>query len=78
MDAGVAGLIGALGGGIIGATEAWGAALIAFRGGRYQADQQRQSAHEQWLRQIRRDAYTSFLTTVGMLAQQLATAGPVY
>jgi hypothetical protein len=31
-------------------------------GARYQADRQGQAAHEQWLRQIRRDAYSAFLS----------------
>lgn len=61
MDAGLAGLIGALGGGIVGAAGASLAAVITFRGARYQADKQSQTAHEQWLRQIRRDAYAAFL-----------------
>lgn len=58
----MAGLIGALGGGIIGGAGASVAALIAFRGARYQADQQRRGTHEQWLRQMRREAYGGFLT----------------
>ncbi|MFE4612680.1 hypothetical protein ACFRK5_30735 [Streptomyces niveus] len=62
MDTGLAGLIGALGGGIIGAAGASVAALITFRGARYQADQQRRATHEQWLRQMRREAYGTFLT----------------
>ncbi|MFF0698560.1 hypothetical protein ACFYU4_38760 [Streptomyces tendae] len=61
MDAGLAGLIGALGGSIVGAAGASLAAMISFRGARYQADRQSQAAHEQWLRQIRRDAYANFL-----------------
>ncbi|MFI2620548.1 hypothetical protein [Streptomyces sp. NPDC018584] len=61
MDAGLAGLVGALGGATLGAAGAWGAALIAFRGARYQADKQSQSAHDQWLRQIRRETYAAFL-----------------
>jgi hypothetical protein len=61
VDAEVAGLVGALGGAAVGAAGAWVAAVITFRGARYQADRQRQAAHEQWLRQIRRDAYAEFL-----------------
>ncbi|NEA65369.1 hypothetical protein [Streptomyces sp. SID12488] len=61
MDAALAGLVGALGGGVIGAAGAWGAALIAFRAARYQADTQAKSSHEQWLRQVRRDVYVAFL-----------------
>lgn len=38
MDAALAGLVGALGGGVIGTDGAWGAALIDFRAARYQAD----------------------------------------
>jgi hypothetical protein len=72
VDAAIAGLVGALGGGLLGATGAWGAALIAFRGARYQADQQRESARDQWLRQIRRDAYTQFITAAQQIHQTLA------
>ncbi|MCX4856602.1 hypothetical protein [Streptomyces canus] len=61
MDAALVGLVGALGGGVIGAAGAWGAALIAFRAARYQADIQAKSNHEQWLRQVRRDVYVTFL-----------------
>ncbi|MFG2540098.1 hypothetical protein ACGFU4_33165 [Streptomyces sp. NPDC048511] len=61
MDAGVAGLIGALGGGVIGAAGASLAALIAFRGARYQADRQAAASHDQWLRQIRREIYLDFI-----------------
>ncbi|MFI6555986.1 hypothetical protein ACWGBY_10045 [Streptomyces griseus] len=61
MDAGLAGLIGALGGAVVGAAGASVAAVIALRGARYQADRQRQAGHEQWLRQIRREAYAAFL-----------------
>ncbi|MFF3505342.1 hypothetical protein [Streptomyces sp. NPDC003247] len=70
MDAAVAGLVGALGGGFLGAAGAWGAAVIAFRGARYQADRQGETAHEQWLRQIRRDAYTSFITPARTVLEQ--------
>lgn len=57
----MAGLVGALGGAVLGAGGAWGAALIAFRAARYQADRQADSQHQQWLRQIRRETYSSFL-----------------
>ncbi|NEC03427.1 hypothetical protein [Streptomyces anulatus] len=62
MDAGLAGLIGALGGGLIGAAGASAAALIAFRGARYQVNRQTEATREQWLRQIRRDLYIGFIT----------------
>ncbi|GAA1275502.1 hypothetical protein GCM10009646_72810 [Streptomyces aureus] len=62
MDAALAGLIGALGGSALGAAGAWGAARIAFRGARYQADTQAKSNHDQWLRQIRRDVYAAFIS----------------
>lgn len=71
MDAGVAGLIGALGGGFLGAAGAWGAALIAFRGARYQADRQGNAAHEQWLRQLRRDACLRFISEARALLEVL-------
>ncbi|MET7906372.1 hypothetical protein ABZS86_34955 [Streptomyces sp. NPDC005355] len=58
----MAGLIGAIGGGFIGAAGAWGAALIAFRGALYQADRQGNATHEQWLRQLRRDASLAFIS----------------
>ncbi|MFE0132419.1 hypothetical protein ACFWY6_12730 [Streptomyces sp. NPDC059037] len=61
MDAGIAGLVGALCGGVIGAGGAWGAAVIALRGARYQADKQARSAQEQWLRQLRIDTYAQFV-----------------
>ncbi|MFJ2205958.1 hypothetical protein [Streptomyces microflavus] len=62
MDAGLAGLVGALGGGLIGAAGASVAALVAFRGARYQVDRQTEATREQWLRQIRRDLYIGFIT----------------
>ncbi|MEV0277821.1 hypothetical protein AB0I22_15780 [Streptomyces sp. NPDC050610] len=61
MDAALTGLIGALGGGTIGAGGAWGAAIIAFKGARYQADKQARSAREQWLWQLRREPYAEFV-----------------
>ncbi|MDI3101821.1 hypothetical protein QJ054_32780 [Streptomyces sp. AN-3] len=72
VDAGTAGLIGALGGGFIGAMGAWGAALIAFKGARYQADRQSNAAHEQWLRQHRRDAYLRFIGDARAARSELA------
>ncbi|MFE0377816.1 hypothetical protein ACFW1M_20030 [Streptomyces inhibens] len=71
MDAGLAGLIGALGGGFIGAAGAWGAALIAFRGARYQADRQGNATHEQWLRQLRRDASLAFISAARTYSEKL-------
>ncbi|AZM57181.1 hypothetical protein DMA15_35330 [Streptomyces sp. WAC 01529] len=73
MDAALAGLIGALGGSVIGAGGAWGAALVAFRGARYQADRQVAGAHEQWLRQVRRETYAAYLAQV-RAAYDMATA----
>lgn len=61
VDAALAGLIGALGGSALGAGGAWGAARIAFKDARYQADIQAKGAHDQWLRQIRRDAYAQYV-----------------
>ncbi|WP_416531792.1 hypothetical protein [Streptomyces coelicoflavus] len=72
VDAGMAGLIGALGGGFVGAMGAWGAALIAFKGARYQADRQSNAAHEQWLRQHRRDAYLRFIGDARAASSELA------
>jgi hypothetical protein len=82
VDAGLAGLIGALGGGFIGAAGAWGAALIAFRGARYQADRQGNATHEQWLRQLRRDASLAFISAARTYSEKLkdcsqATSGSV-
>ncbi|MET7631801.1 hypothetical protein ABZS53_15295 [Streptomyces sp. NPDC005499] len=54
------GLIAVLGA-LVGAAGAWIAALIAGKASRYQADKQAVAAHEQWLRQIRRDLYAGFL-----------------
>ncbi|MER5204358.1 hypothetical protein [Streptomyces sp. NPDC002825] len=71
MDAGLAGLIGALGGGVIGAAGASFAALIAFRGARYQADRQSTATHEQWLRQIRRDLYIRFIAAGRTCAEHM-------
>lgn len=68
----MAGLIGALGGGFIGAMGAWGAALIAFKGARYQADRQGNAAHEQWLRQHRREAYLRFIGDARSVIAELA------
>ncbi|MEV6408824.1 hypothetical protein AB0M58_38805 [Streptomyces bobili] len=73
MDAAVAGLIGALGGGFLGAAGAWGAALIAFRGARYQADRQGNAAHEQWLRQLRRDASLAFISEARTLIEVISS-----
>ncbi|WP_432182066.1 hypothetical protein [Streptomyces sp. NBC_00063] len=64
MDAGLAGLVGALGGAVIGAGGAWGAALIALKAARYQADTQVQANHDHWLREKRSDAYGEFLRHV--------------
>jgi hypothetical protein len=54
MDQGVAGLLGAAVGGAIGVIGTVSAAWLAGRG-------QRRSQHEQWLRQVRRDAYVHFV-----------------
>lgn len=48
-------------GALVGAAGAWIAALIAGKAARYQADKQAAAAHEQWLRQLRRDLYAAFL-----------------
>ncbi|MEU5372461.1 hypothetical protein ABZ362_26425 [Streptomyces sp. NPDC005951] len=61
MDATEAALVGALGGAVLGAAGAWGAALIALRAARYQADRQADAQQQQWLRQVRRETYRSFL-----------------
>ncbi|MFE5092445.1 hypothetical protein ACFRCI_19225 [Streptomyces sp. NPDC056638] len=74
MDAGLAGLIGALGGGLIGAAGASVAAWIAFRGARYQVDRQNAAAHEQWLRQIRRDLYIQFAAACRACYEQMRVA----
>lgn len=55
MDQGIAGLVGALTGGLIGITGTLGAARIAGR-------DQRRTQHEHWRRQVRRDAYGQFIT----------------
>ncbi|MFJ6615041.1 hypothetical protein ACIQPT_32750 [Streptomyces sp. NPDC091289] len=73
MDATVAGLVGALGGAVLGATGAWGAALIAFRAARYQADRQADAQHQQWLRQIRRETYASLITLARRIYSRLGT-----
>ncbi|SCF56939.1 hypothetical protein [Streptomyces sp. Ncost-T10-10d] len=74
MDAGLAGLIGALGGGLIGAAGASIAALIGFRGARYQVDRQTAATHEQWLRQIRRDLYVKFIADCRTCCNQMRDA----
>ncbi|WP_097990546.1 hypothetical protein [Streptomyces sp. f51] len=74
MDAGLAGLIGALGGGLIGAAGASAAALIAFRGARYQVNRQTEATREQWLRQIRRDLYIGFITACRACSDQIRSA----
>ncbi|MFH8663056.1 hypothetical protein [Streptomyces afghaniensis] len=71
MDAAIAGLVGALGGAVVGAGGAWGAARIALKGAMYQADKQASSAYEQWLRQIRREVYTAFLNDARVLADDM-------
>lgn len=58
-------------GALVGATGAWIAALIAGRAARYQADTQARTAHEQWLRQIRRDAYASYLSKAQTIVRML-------
>lgn len=70
----MAGLVGALGGAVLGAAGAWGAALIAFRAAKYQADRQSDAQHQQWLRQIRRDTYIKFLAAADAARLQLFTA----
>jgi hypothetical protein len=71
MDAAIAGLVGALGGAVVGAGGAWGAARIALKGAMYQAEKQASSAYEQWLRQIRREVYTTFLNDARVLADDM-------
>lgn len=70
----MAGLVGALGGAALGAAGAWGAALIAFRAAKYQADRQSDAQHQQWLRQIRRETYANFLAAADAARLQLFTA----
>ncbi|MEU8835183.1 hypothetical protein [Streptomyces sp900116325] len=73
MDQGVAGLLGAAVGGAIGVIGTVSAAWLAGRG-------QRRSQHEQWLRQVRRDAYVHFvacLHRVGRVVQQTGEAARV-
>jgi gas vesicle protein len=55
MDQGIAGLIGAVVGGLIGVTGTLGAARVTGR-------DQRRGQHEQWRRQVRRDAYSQFIS----------------
>ncbi|WP_327421756.1 hypothetical protein OG763_14545 [Streptomyces sp. NBC_01230] len=74
MDAAIAGLVGALGGGFLGAAGAWGAGLIAFRGARYQADKQAAADREQWLRQIRRDTYSAFIAEAEKMSKHFLAA----
>lgn len=74
MDAATAGLVGALGGATLGAAGAWGAALIAFRAARYQADRQVQGQQQQWLRQVRRETYGDFLRAAEACQTQLLKA----
>ncbi|MFF2479212.1 hypothetical protein [Streptomyces sp. NPDC058066] len=57
MTEGLFAVVGAL----VGAGGAWVAALIAGKAARYQADKQAAAAHDQWLRQVRRDVYSAFL-----------------
>ncbi|MFJ9682388.1 hypothetical protein ACIRP2_30700 [Streptomyces sp. NPDC101194] len=74
MDAEVAGLVGALGGGVIGAAGASFAALVAFRGARYQSDRQAEATREQWLRQIRRDLYVEFIAACRICYKEMQSA----
>ncbi|MFJ9656171.1 hypothetical protein [Streptomyces microflavus] len=74
MDATVAGLVGALGGAVLGAAGAWGAALIAFRAARYQADRQADAQQQQWLRQVRRETYRSFIEAAGVCVTDVNTS----
>jgi hypothetical protein len=67
MDAGLAGLIGALGGGFIGAVGATVAAQLAYRGARDASERQAQALREEWLRQQRRDAYVNFYNAARVL-----------
>ncbi|WP_282703737.1 hypothetical protein [Streptomyces sp. CC219B] len=55
MDQGIAGLAGAAIGGLIGVVGTLGAA-------RHTSKELRRSQHEHWRRQVRRDAYSAFLT----------------
>ncbi|MFE4577311.1 hypothetical protein [Streptomyces chartreusis] len=75
MDAAVAGLVGALGGATLGAVGAWGAALVAFRAAKYQADRQAQAQQQHWLRQVRRDTYGEFLRAAEACRLQILRAG---
>ncbi|MFI0013698.1 MULTISPECIES: hypothetical protein [Streptomyces] len=77
MDATVAGLVGALGGAALGAAGAWGAALIAFRAARYQADRQADAQQQQWLRQVRRETYKSFLQAAETCTKQMSNIIPL-
>ncbi|MBT2612393.1 hypothetical protein J7I97_30170, partial [Streptomyces sp. ISL-87] len=53
---------------------AWGAAVVAFRAARYQADRQADSQHQQWLRQVRRETYSAFLESANACLMFLYTA----
>jgi hypothetical protein len=67
MDAAVAGILGALAGGLLGAGGAIGASVVATRG-------QSKGTHRHWLRTVRRDAYREFLTHAGQLLDILIAA----
>ncbi|MFC9460003.1 hypothetical protein [Streptomyces sp. NPDC056983] len=68
MTEGLFAVLGAL----VGAAGAWIAALIAGRAARYQADAQTKSAHDQWLRQVRRDAYAAFVARADDLVRPMS------
>jgi hypothetical protein len=67
MDQGVAGLLGAAVGGAIGVIGTISAAWLTGRG-------QRRSQHEQWLRQVRRDAYVRFVGCLHRVDRDVALA----
>jgi hypothetical protein len=68
MDQGVAGLLGAAVGGAIGVIGTVSAAWLAGRG-------QRRSQHEQWLRQVRRDAYAHFVACLQRVERVVEQTG---
>lgn len=55
MDQGIAGLAGAIAGGLIGIVGTLGAAQLTGR-------DQKRAQHDEWRRQVRRDAYSQFIT----------------
>ncbi|MEV5164020.1 hypothetical protein [Streptomyces werraensis] len=71
MDQGIAGLLGAAIGGAVGVVGTMGAARLTSR-------EQRRAQHDQWRRQVRRDAYSAFILEVRRASEAGKMASHVF